>query len=203
MPAWGDPAASILFAGLAPAAHGANRTGRMFTGDRSGDFLYAALYRAGWASRPESRQRGDGLRLTEVWISAAVRCAPPANRPTPDEFDNCRGYLRAEIAALPNLRVIVALGQLAHAQLLEIEAAWEAARRIPAPNGGSAPPFRRSQYPFAHGREHRLPSGPLLLDCYHPSQQNTFTGKLTAAMMDAILHRAAEAAAHGRTIISK
>lgn len=171
MPGWGDPAAWLLLVGLAPAAHGAHRTGRMFTGDRSGDFLYAALHRAGLASSPESHHAGDGLRLSGAYITAAARCAPPDNRPTPAEFVRCRPFLERELDLLPQLRVIVSLGGLAHDQFL------------------AAVGERRSAFPFAHGVEYPLERWRLLA-CYHPSQQNTFTGRLTPAMMDAIFARA-------------
>ncbi|HEX4032904.1 MAG TPA: uracil-DNA glycosylase [Solirubrobacteraceae bacterium] len=166
---FGDAAARIAIFGLAPAAHGGNRTGRVFTGDRSGDFLFAGLHRAGLANRPESIHRDDGLSVTGVWICAAVRCAPPANRPTPTERDSCLPYTRQEFALLGDLRVIVCLGAFA----------WEAATRLleirPRPR-------------FAHGAEH--PGSPALLACFHVSQQNTFTGRLTEAMLDEVLERA-------------
>jgi uracil-DNA glycosylase family 4 len=171
VPGFGDPSPGILVVGLAPAAHGANRTGRMFTGDRSGDFLVAALHRAGLASQPTSIAVGDGLRLIGCRLSAAVRCAPPANRPAPDERDRCLGYLRRELALCPDARAVVALGALA----------WDATlRALEAPR-----PWPR----FAHGAEAAV-NGRVLLGCYHPSQQNTFTGRLTPAMIDAVLVRA-------------
>ena len=175
-PGFGDPAARILLLGLAPAAHGANRTGRVFTGDRSGDFLYAALHRAGLANQPTSVGRDDGLRLHDAWVTAAVKCAPPQNKPTPAERDTCATtWLAPELAALERLRVVVCLGAFA----------WDAAlRRL----GGPRPRPR-----FGHGAE--WGSNPVLLGCFHPSQQNTFTGKLTAAMMDGVLERATELAA--------
>lgn len=176
VPGFGDPRARLLLVGLAPAAHGANRTGRMFTGDRSGEFLYAALYRAGFASQPTSQYRGDGLTLQDAWIAAPVRCAPPANKPLPEEFDNCRPWLHAEMDQLKHLRVVLTLGKLGHDQFLR--ALLE--RGIP---------LRRADYPFAHGCSYRLPNGLYLLGSYHPSQQNTFTGKLTPAMMDALLEQ--------------
>jgi len=171
VPGFGDPAARILLTGLAPAAHGANRTGRMFTGDRSGDFLFAALHRAGLANQPESRHRDDGLRLHHVYLAAAARCAPPDNKPTPEEFANCRPYLEREIELLSEVQVMVALGGLGHAQLLR------ALGRKPG------------SFAFAHAAEHAVGRWHLL-DCYHPSQQNTFTGRLTPAMLDAVLARA-------------
>ena len=171
VPGFGDPDAGIAILGLAPAAHGANRTGRMFTGDRSGDFLYAALWRAGLASAPSSRSRGDGLRLTGAYITAAVRCAPPANRPTPQERDNCLPFARRELELLAGVRVVLCLGAFA----------WEAALRIVAPD-------RRPRPRFGHGAE--LAGAPALLGSYHPSQQNTFTGRLTEEMLDSVLVRA-------------
>ena len=161
--------------GLAPAAHGANRTGRFFTGDRSGDFLFAALHRTGYANQPTSRSRDDGLRLRKLWVSAAVRCAPPRNKPTPVERDQCLPYADRELALLPAARVVVCLGAFA----------WDAALRLhkvaPKPT-------------FAHGAERATSSGLTLLGCYHPSQQNTFTGVLTPPMLDAVLLRARELA---------
>ncbi len=178
LPGFGDPAARVLILGLAPAAHGANRTGRMFTGDRSGDFLFAALWRCGFASQPTSTARGDGLELSGAWISAAVRCAPPANRPTPLERDSCLPWAERELSLLAGVRVIVALGAFA----------WDAALRL------TQAPERRPRSPrprFAHGAEQRR--GDLwLLGCYHPSQQNTFTGRLTDTMIDGVLLRARE-----------
>jgi uracil-DNA glycosylase len=175
VPGFGDPAARLLVLGLAPAAHGGNRTGRIFTGDRSGDFLFAALYRAGFANRPESVARGDGLRLRNLYIAAVNRCAPPGNRPTPEERDRCVPFLEEELVALDRLRVIVALGAFA----------WDGALRAAASLGYRSRPRPR----FGHGAE--APVGPwTLLGCFHPSQQNTFTGKLTAAMLDEVLARA-------------
>ena len=176
VPGWGDPEARLLLVGLAPGAHGAHRTGRMFTGDRSGDFLYAGLHRAGLASAPLARDRDDGLTLLDVYITAAVRCAPPANRPLPEEFAHCRPYLERELELLRRLCVIVALGRLAHDQVL-------------AAAQTRTGTLRRADFPFAHAAEFAL--GPWrLLDCYHPSQQNTFTGRITPAMLDALLARA-------------
>ncbi|MDP8977859.1 MAG: uracil-DNA glycosylase [Actinomycetota bacterium] len=174
VPGFGDPAATLLVCGLAPAAHGANRTGRMFTGDRSGDFLYAALHRAGLASQPVSSHRGDGLRLTGCWITAAVRCAPPGNRPTPGERDNCAPYLAAELSLLP-VQVVLALGGFA----------WDAALRVLGARVGPIRPRPR----FAHGTEARVGEF-TVLGSYHVSQQNTFTGRLTAGMLDAVVRRA-------------
>ncbi len=176
VPGFGDPQARLLLVGLAPGAHGANRTGRMFTGDRSGDFLYAALYRAGFASQPESVHRGDGLTLRDAYITAAARCAPPKNRPTAAELVNCLPYLQAELRLLPEVRVILALGGIAFDYTLR------ALRNL----GGTLP---RPKPRFAHGAE--IPLGHyVLMGCYHPSQQNTFTGRLTPSMMDTILQRA-------------
>lgn len=173
---FGDPEARILVLGLAPAAHGANRTGRIFTGDRSGDFLFAALYRAGMANRPQSVWRDDGLELSGCWVTAAVRCAPPANKPTPQERDNCMHWLVAETTLLPTIDVVVCLGSFA----------WDAALRLHVARGGER---ARPKPKFGHGAEHDL--GPwTLLGCFHPSQQNTFTGRLTEPMIDAVLQRA-------------
>ena len=171
VPGFGDPDAHLLVVGLAPAAHGANRTGRMFTGDRSGEWLYRALHRAGYANRPDSVARGDGLTLTGAWITAPVKCAPPANKPAPDERDRCRPFLRRELDALANLRVIVALGAFAYQAM-----AGELGLR-PRPR-------------FGHGTEARLADGRTLLCSFHVSQQNTFTGRLTAEMLDAVFDRA-------------
>ena len=170
VPGFGDPAARVLLLGLAPAAHGGNRTGRVFTGDRSGDFLFAALHATGFANQPTATDRDDGLRLTDCFITAAVKCAPPANKPLPSERDACRSWLDGELALLEHARVIVCLGKFA----------WDviAPRPLPA---------------FGHGAE--VAAGRYtLLGCFHPSQQNTFTGKLTAAMMDDVLARARELA---------
>src|SRR5262245_30794649 len=167
VPGFGDPGARLLVVGLAPAAHGGNRTGRIFTGDRSGDFLFAALHRAGFASQPTSVSRDDGQRLTGCFVSAAVRCAPPANRPTPAERDNCLPWAADELALLERLRVIVCLGAFA----------WDAALRLHT-LAGSPPPRPRPR--FGHGSEWHSERW-TLLGSYHPSQQNTFTGKLTPA----------------------
>ena len=169
VPGFGDPDARVVILGLAPAAHGANRTGRFFTGDRSGDFLFAALHRTGFASRPVSRHREDGLELYGLWISAAVRCAPPQNRPTPAERDACLPYAGRELELL-EAQVVVCLGAFA----------WDAALRL----YGLRPKPR-----FGHGAE-VVAGATALLGCYHPSQQNTFTGVLTPAMLDAVLLRA-------------
>ena len=174
LPGFGDPHARLLIVGLAPAAEGGNRTGRVFTGDRSGDFLYAALYRAGYANQPESAAVDDGLRLRDAFVTAAVRCAPPENKPTPAERDACAPYLAAEFAALGNVTAVLALGAFG----------FDAALRLaPAPAVGPKPKF-------AHGREVPLADGRTLVAAYHPSQRNVFTGRLTAAMFDAVLERA-------------
>jgi uracil-DNA glycosylase len=181
VPGFGDAAARVALLGLAPAKDGGNRTGRVFTGDRSGDFLFAALHRAGLANQPTSISRGDGLELRGAYVAAAVRCAPPANRPLPDERDRCAPFLDRELALLTDVRVIVALGAFA----------WEAAlRAIEVADG----PLPRPLPHFAHGAE--AAAGPYaLLGTYHPSQQNTFTGRLTPAMLDAVLARARDLAA--------
>jgi uracil-DNA glycosylase family 4 len=176
VPGFGDPGARVLVAGLAPAAHGGNRTGRVFTGDRSGDFLFASMHRTGFANQPTSIALADGLRLRDAYVAAAVRCAPPANKPTPAERDQCRPYLVRELELLTQLRVIVALGGFAY------EALWAALRAA-----GRALPSPRPR--FGHAREVEL-DGLVVLGCYHPSQQNTFTGKLTPAMLDAVFVRA-------------
>lgn len=187
IPGFGDPKARLFVLGLAPAAHGGNRTGRIFTGDRSGDWLYEALHRHGFASQPTSTHRGDGLALTDCYIAAAVRCAPPDNKPLPEEFDACRPYLIEELRLLTNLRVVIALGKIAFDQYLK------ACRLL----GHDLP---RPALRFGHGVRHRLPWGVTLLGSYHPSQQNTFTGKLTRPMFHGVFKqaRAALAAAAGR-----
>jgi uracil-DNA glycosylase family 4 len=184
LPGFGDPQARVLLLGLAPAAHGGNRTGRIFTGDRSGDFLFAALFRTGFANQPGSTGLNDGLRLRDAWVTAAVRCAPPANRPTTEERDTCLPWSERELALLVNVRVVVCLGGFA----------WDAALRLRAQLEGR--PLPRPRPRFAHAAE--SPGERLrLLGCFHPSQQNTFTGKLTAPMIDAVLARARELAAPG------
>jgi uracil-DNA glycosylase len=170
VPGFGDPSARVYVLGLAPAAHGGNRTGRVFTGDRSGDWLFASLHRNGFASQPTSRHRDDGLRLDGVFVAASVRCAPPANRPLPVERDNCLPYAAREFELIQP-RVIVCLGAYA----------WDAACRLI----GVRPKPR-----FGHGAEHSVDGAPTLLGTYHPSQQNTFTGKLTEPMLDAVFARA-------------
>jgi len=182
IPGFGDPAARVLILGLAPAAHGANRTGRIFTGDRSGDFLFAALHRTGFANQPTSQHADDGLKLRGAWITAAVRCAPPQNKPTPRERDTCLPFAARELAELRDVRVIVCLGAFA----------WDAALRLLALRGAPVP---RPRPRFGHAVELALPGAPLLLGCFHPSQQNTFTGRLTPAMLDAALLRARSIAA--------
>ena len=180
MPGFGDPAARIVVVGLAPAANGANRTGRVFTGDRSGDWLYAALHRAGLASQPTSVGRDDGLRLRGAYVTAVNRCPPPANKPTPAERDNCLPYLVRELALLGQARVLVALGAYAwRGTLLALE---RSGVELPRPRPA-----------FGHGAEAEA-GDRTLLGCYHPSQQNTFTGRLTEEMIDAVLSRARELA---------
>jgi uracil-DNA glycosylase family 4 len=179
VPGFGDPAAGILVVGLAPAAHGGNRTGRIFTGDRSGDFLFGSLHRVGLSNQPTSVSRDDGLRLIRVYLSAVNRCAPPDNKPTPAERDTCLPFLEREIAALLQLRVLVALGAFA----------WDGALRAVSALGHPTRPRPR----FGHAAEASV--GPfVLLGSYHPSQQNTFTGKLTPPMLDAVFERAVELA---------
>ncbi len=172
VPGFGDANAHLLLFGLAPGAHGSNRTGRMFTGDASGDFLYPALHRAGLASQPRASGRGDGMTLKNCYITAAVRCAPPGNKPAPDELARCSGWTVKELALLPRVKAILALGKIAHDALLNHFQ------------------LKKSARPFAHGAEHALPGGLILIDSYHVSRQNTNTGKLTAAMFDAVLRRA-------------
>jgi uracil-DNA glycosylase family 4 len=182
VPGFGDPDARILLVGLAPAAHGGNRTGRVFTGDASGDFLFAAMYAVGLANQPTSRYAGDGLRLIDSYVAAAVRCAPPANKPLPSERDNCAPFLALELAILDRVGVLVALGAYG----------WDAAlRAVASVTGGAALPTPRPR--FGHGAEASV--GPYrLLGTYHPSQQNTYTGKLTRPMLESVLRRAVELA---------
>lgn len=178
VPGWGDPRARLLVVGLAPAAHGANRTGRIFTGDESGRWLHRALHRFGFANQPDSERRGDGLELVDCFVTAAVRCAPPDNRPTPAERESCRPYLEAEIDLLDGVRVVVALGRYAYDHLLRIHR--DRGHPVPSPKP-----------PFAHTREIDLgPDAPRLIASYHPSQQNTFTGVLTEPMFDDVFRRA-------------
>jgi len=171
IPGFGDPAARVVVLGLAPAAHGANRTGRVFTGDRSGDWLFRAMYRAGLANQPESTSIDDGLVLRDAWVTAAVKCAPPANKPLPDERDACAPFLEREFAALSETRVVVCLGQFGY------QAACAHFGVRPRPR-------------FGHGVEVEVPDGPTLICSFHPSQQNTFTKRLTEPMLDAVFHRA-------------
>ncbi|MBI5105404.1 MAG: uracil-DNA glycosylase [Solirubrobacterales bacterium] len=180
IPGFGDPAARVLLLGLAPAAHGANRTGRVFTGDRSGDFLYASLHRTGYANQPVAVSRDDGLELTDCWVTAAVRCAPPANKPLPEERERCLPWTVAELQAMPQVRVVVCLGAFA----------WDAALRLRAALGH---PMPRPRPKFGHGAEWDAEPW-TLLGTFHPSQQNTFTGVLTPDMLDAVLLRARELA---------
>ena len=176
VPGWGDPRARLLIVGLAPAAHGGNRTGRVFTGDRSGEWLFGSLYRTGYANQPHSLHRDDGLELTDAFITAGVRCAPPANKPTPAERDRCMPYLVREVELLDRLQVIVALGSFG----------WDVALKVCGPIGGHVP---RPKPRFGHLAEADLGRF-TLVGSYHPSQQNTFTGKLTQEMLDAVFARA-------------
>ncbi len=178
VPGFGDPQARLLIVGLAPAAHGGNRTGRVFTGDRSGDFLYGALYRAGFASQPTSITRGDGLRLQGAFVTAAVRCAPPDNKPLPGEFHNCREYLERELSVSRGVAVVVALGRLAFNTYLSI-----------LKDRGAI--SKSNRFPFSHGALFRFPPPlPVLIASYHPSQQNTQTGRLTPKMFDEVFRKA-------------
>ena len=177
VPGFGDARARLHVIGLAPAAHGGNRTGRVFTGDSSGDWLYAALHRHGFASQPQSVGRDDGMRLVRCWISAAGRCAPPQYRPTRAELERCRGYLAAEIRLLREVQVALVLGHIAHDSWLRASGWWD---RLSV----------RDRPRFGHGAEHALPDGTTLLCSYHPSRQNTNTGRLTAGMWDEVFERA-------------
>ncbi|HEY7652684.1 MAG TPA: uracil-DNA glycosylase [Methylomirabilota bacterium] len=184
LPGFGDPRARVLLVGLAPAAHGGNRTGRMFTGDRSGDWLFRALHEAGFANQPTSTHAGDGLRLAGAYITAAVRCAPPANKPTPIEMARCRPYLVEELGLLRSVRVVVALGKIG----------WDAYLRTRRELGLAVPrPLPR----FGHAVAAAMPDGVTLLGCFHPSQQNTFTGRLTRPMLRAVFRQARRAADPG------
>lgn len=177
VPGFGDPAARLLVVGLAPAAHGANRTGRMFTGDSSGDWLYEALHRFGFANQPTSTSRDDGLALTDCYIAASARCAPPDNKPLPDELARCRPFLEAELRLLTRVRVVVTLGRIAHESWLKASGWWT--RLTPA-----------ERPPFAHGMASALPDGMIVLASFHPSRQNTNTGKLTRPMWHGIFRQA-------------
>jgi uracil-DNA glycosylase len=178
VPAFGDPHARVLVVGLAPGAHGSNRTGRMFTGDRSGDVLYSVLHQTGFASQPTSTSRDDGLTLRDLFITASARCAPPGNKPTPEEIRNCRPYIERELDLLPNLKVVVALGKLAFDNYLDVLKSRGVIRS-------------RAPFVFGHDREFRTaPGSPVLISSYHPSQQNTSTGKLTEPMLAAVFRRA-------------
>jgi uracil-DNA glycosylase family 4 len=177
VPGFGDPEARLVVVGLAPAAHGANRTGRMFTGDSSGNWLYEALYRHGFASQPQSTSRDDDLTLHDCYITAAARCAPPGNKPSRVELDRCRPFLAAELRLLPRMRVVVTLGRIAHDAFLKAAGWWQ---RLPP----------RARPPFAHGAATTLPDGVVVIASYHPSRQNTNTGKLTRAMWHAVFERA-------------
>jgi uracil-DNA glycosylase family 4 len=181
VPSFGDPDAPVLALGLAPGAHGSNRTGRPFTGDGSGDFLFPVLYEAGFASQPKAISRNDGMKLTGLWINSVVRCAPPGNKPTPEEQRNCAPWLDRELTLLKNLRVVVCLGRIAFDGLLAHEARIG---KLPA----------RGAFVFGHGAEYTLPSGLTAITSYHPSLQNTNTGKLTRPMFLAIFRRARQLA---------
>ena len=178
VPAFGDPAARVLILGLAPGAHGSNRTGRMFTGDRSGDILYRVLYRTGFASQPESISRGDGLSLQGIYITAAAHCAPPGNKPTPEEIRNCRPFLERELDLLTGVRVVVALGKIAFDNYLDVLKERGVIRS-------------RAPFVFGHNRRFTIaPGQPVLISSYHPSQQNTSTGKLTEKMLADVFRKA-------------
>lgn len=186
VPGFGDANARVLILGLAPGAHGSNRTGRPFTGDGSGYFMYPVLYETGFASQPNATSRDDGMKLTDAYITAAVRCAPPANKPNPDEIANCAHFLDAELGALKNVRVVVALGKIGFdAYLNHLRRGGVIASRAP--------------YEFGHGSEYRMPNGIILLGTYHPSMQNTNTGKLTKEMFRRIFERAQVLIHHGDT----
>jgi uracil-DNA glycosylase len=176
VPGLGDPCARLLIVGLAPAAHGANRTGQLFTGDASGSWLYEALHRFGWSNRPNALWRGDGLVLTDCWITAAAHCAPPQNRPTPEELARCRPYLEAELTLLPRVKVVLALGRVGWESWLRAAGWWDrlAPRERPA---------------FGHGAEAALPDGKVLVTAFHPSRQNTNTGRLTREMWYSVFEK--------------
>lgn len=196
VPGFGDPAASVLVVGLAPAAHGANRTGRVFTGDRSGDWLFRAMHRAGLANQPSSVGRDDGLELHGAWVTAAVKCAPPGNRPTPDERDACSGYFEREIAVLDQVSVIVALGAFGFAAVcraLQVRPVPRFGHGVEVPVEVDGADARRTGVSGAG-----LAREVLVLGCFHPSQQNTFTGRLTEPMLDAVFARAAQHAGFDR-----
>lgn len=182
VPSFGDPQARVLILGLAPAAHGANRTGRMFTGDRSGEWLYRALYETGFASQPRSVSRDDGLRLRGAYVTASAHCAPPDNKPALEEIRNCRPYLERELELLPDLQVVVALGKIAFDNYLDLLRARSVIRS-------------RAAFAFGHNRQFQVAAGqPVLISSYHPSQQNTSTGKLTEKMLLAVFQRARQLA---------
>ncbi len=181
VPGFGDPEARLLLLGLAPGAHGSNRTGRMFTGDASGSFLFPALHRAGLASRPDAIDRDDGMTLHGIWITAPVRCVPPGNKPLREEIENCRPWLRHDFAGLPSLRAVLALGRIGHDAYLEYLR-------------GSGESIVKARFPFSHGAVHQPPGGLPLVDVYHVSLQNTNTGRLTATMFDEVLGRAVDLA---------
>jgi uracil-DNA glycosylase len=190
LPGFGDPRARVLIVGLAPAAHGGNRTGRMFTGDRSGDWLFRALYGAGLANQPTSVHAGDGLRLTGAYITAALRCAPPANKPRPIEMQRCQPYLLEELALLKNVRVVVALGKIG----------WDAYLRA---RRAAGLPLPRPLPRFGHAARAAMPDGTVLLGSFHPSQQNTFTGKLTRPMLGQVFSLAARLSARAVRRVSR
>jgi uracil-DNA glycosylase family 4 len=190
LPGFGDPRARVLIVGLAPAAHGGNRTGRMFTGDRSGDWLFRALYEAGLANQPTSVHAGDGLRLTGAFITAALRCAPPANKPLPVEMQRCQPYLLEELALLTDVRVVVALGKIG----------WDAYLRA---RRAAGLPLPRPLPRFGHAARAAMPDGTVLLGSFHPSQQNTFTGKLTRPMLGQVFSLAARLSARAVRRVSR
>jgi uracil-DNA glycosylase family 4 len=190
IPGFGDPDARLVLVGLAPAAHGGNRTGRVFTGDRSGDWLFRALHKAGFANQAESTHRGDGLVLTDCRVMAAARCAPPDNKPLPEEFACCRPFLHRELLLLPRLRVVMGLGKIG------FDLAYDALKELRGLPKGPRPKF-------SHGAEAELAPGLFLLGTFHPSQQNTFTGRLTEAMLDAVFARALELLGPGGPAVGK